>query len=261
MSQKKTLLLTNDDGVHAEGLRSFHKALRDHYEIIVAAPHSDVTGVAHAVTLLAPLRYEPLPVESELKGYRIFGTPADCVKISLGHILKEKPDLVVSGMNIGENTGVSVFYSGTVAAAREGAFQGIPSFAFSVSEKTPNHVDEYCRRAVDLLGEMLQLLRNESTGSRNFTYYNINFPSCPPQSCRGVKVARQSFANYDDGYECRTDSNGAESLWLAGEKRGIEPSLEFDTRALFEGYATVTPLDMDTTAQNGFDALSKLEGR
>ena len=200
MPQRQTLLLSNDDGVRAPGLKALHDALRKDFQVVVAAPDTDMTGVAHAVTLRTPLSYETLPPENGMVGFKIFGTAADSVKFTVSQLLAKRPDIVVSGMNPGENSGISVFYSGTVAAAREGAFRSIPSFAFSISDGGWEHLQEYCQRAATLVEQILSLQSPELGESRNCTYYNINFPACAPESCRGVKVVRQSFATFDDRY-------------------------------------------------------------
>ncbi|MEE8142000.1 MAG: 5'/3'-nucleotidase SurE [Planctomycetota bacterium] len=255
MTQRRTLLLTNDDGVCAPGLRALHEALRDNFDVVVAAPDTDMTGVAHAVTLLTPLRYEALPSHNGMDGFKIFGTAADCVKFAAAHLLSRKPDIVVSGMNPGENSGVSVFYSGTVAAAREGAFWQIPSFAFSISDGGWEHLKEYCRKAATLVQQILSMQSPELTRSKNCPYYNINFPACAPHRSRGVKVVRQSFATFADRYLQKKDPQGGEQFWLRGLKQAVESSMSFDTRALLEGYVAVTPLDLDTTSQDSVEAL------
>lgn len=252
----KTVLVTNDDGFGAPGLNAMHRALHaTGYTTSIVAPRDERSGIGHAFTFNAPLRCRKHSGNGEAPGYAVDGTPSDCVKLAVCELLEVKPDVVVAGMNVGENSGTSGFYSGTVAAAREGALWGIPSFAFSVCEEAGEHVEEYAQRAVEIMERILALESDPKLGG---TYYNVNFPGCVPIRCRGVRVTRQSLAFFDDRYRRVMDDCGREGFVIYGEKKDVEPSEDYDSRALINGFATVTPLGLDCTAHAAVPGLAGL---
>lgn len=245
MISQPTILLTNDDGFDAPGLRALHAALSRHFIVIVAAPQSEQSGIGHAFTFNKPLTYLPL---CDLQGYAINGTPADCVKFAVSTLLTARPSLVISGMNRGENSGISGFYSGTLAGAREGAFWKIPSFAFSLCDCSMRYLDYYAAIAATMATQFCALPVAQQNAMTSGIYYNINFPDCAPDLCRGIKMTRQSNAFFDDRYELREASlAGATGYWVYGHKQNIEPSDEYDSRALISNYITCTPLTLDAT--------------
>lgn len=251
MSEKKVLLLTNDDGFESRGIRLLYDGLKGDYEVIIVAPNSEQSGVSHSFTYQVPLYYKKINGGYSEEMYVVSGSPADCVKIAVSRILPRKPDIVVSGFNAGENSGISAFYSGTVAAAREGAFWNIRSFAFSLCEGAEAFMNEYTAIAARLL---LDLLKKSNISGTN-TFYNINFPSCHPEDVKGVKITRQSLAFFDDRYE-ESIGNGRLGYLLTGKKMNIENSDEFDSRALLNNWIAITPHTLDSTAH---DELLKLK--
>jgi|WetSurMetagenome_2_1015567.scaffolds.fasta_scaffold00220_6 5'-nucleotidase len=257
MNQRPAILLTNDDGWSSPGLRSLHAVLDAEYDVTVAAPSREQSGIGHAFTFNRPVRYAELPKESGIRGYSIDGTPSDCVKFAISHLLSRVPDLVVSGMNIGENSGISGHYSGTVAAAREGAFWRVPSIAFSLCVEANEHLDAYCRRAPDILR---RIVKTGPGGNGRCIFYNVNFPGCAPSACRGIKVTRQSMAFFDDRYRRVTADGATDGYVVYGDKKDIEALDTFDSRALLNGYITVTPLSFDATAEWALPLLAGLEG-
>lgn len=257
MNKKHTVLLTNDDGFHADGIKILYAELIKKYDVIVVAPEHEKSGVGHAFTFNNPLHYVNNEDSKVYKGYIVSGTPADCVKFAVGHLLSKKPDIVVSGINNGENSGLSAFYSGTVAAAREGAFWNIPSFAFSVCAEAFNYAKEFSEIASSMIDKIL------SSDKHTFpcTYYNINFPACALSEVKGTKVTWQSLAFFDDHYkkiEFKAHKTG-EGYVVYGEKKDIEESDAFDSRALLNKYITITPLTFDSTAHQTIPHLLKLE--
>jgi 5'-nucleotidase len=255
MSNRFRLLLTNDDGFDSAGIRRLYNVLSEEYDVVVAAPAKEQSGIGHAFTFNKPLRYSDLPPGCAMKGYSIDGTPSDCVKFAISHLLREKPDLVVSGMNLGENSGISGHYSGTVAAAREGAFWRVPSIAFSLCASAGDYLEPYCRRA---LGILKRIVAVGPGPNGRCAFYNVNFPECSPDACLGVKVTRQSMAFFDDRYR-RVD--GPEDGYVVyGDKKDVEMLDTFDSRALMNRYITVTPLSFDATAEWALPLLSGLEG-
>jgi 5'-nucleotidase len=254
------ILLTNDDGYKAEGLKLLYDALAARHEVVVSAPEREQSGVGHAFTFNEPLTYETLSIDCGMRGYRVAGTPSDSVKFALGHLLERKPECVVSGLNIGENSGISSIYSGTVAAAREGAFWGVLSFAFSVCVPGRPHAAAYAAMAPALLDSIAAVAKNGLHGNNNRTFFNVNFPPCDPAACRGVRITRQSLAFFDDHYRHEHGAS-CENYWVYGEKVGIEESDDFDSRAIMNNYIAVTPMHFDATADAALENLKVLEQR
>jgi 5'-nucleotidase len=252
------ILLTNDDGYQAEGLKLLHDVFIGRYDVIVSAPEREQSGVGHAFTFSEPLTYLPLSPETGMNGFRVSGTPSDSVKFALGQLMKTKPDYVVSGLNLGENSGVSSIYSGTVAAAREGAFWGVLSFAFSVCVQGSVYAAAYAAMAPGLLDAIAAVSRNGMHNEHNRTFFNVNFPPCDPAACRGVRVTRQSLAFFDDRYRHEHDAVN-DRYWIYGEKVGVEPTDEYDSRAIMNNYIAVTPMHFDATADAAIEHLKVLE--
>jgi 5'-nucleotidase len=261
MKKRLKILLTNDDGYAAVGLKHLHDALSRRHEVVVAAPQEEQSGIGHAFTFNKPLQFAPIPESFNLPGFMIRGTPSDCVKFSISYLLKEKPDIVISGMNDGENSGISGFYSGTVAAAREGAFWRLPSFAFSLSKTDTAFFPEYSKMAADIVDAIMATAPVSETTNRRDSkvYYNVNFPSCAPEKCKGRKVTRQSLAFFDDRYRCKQIGPQQDGFFLFGEKMHVEDSEMFDSRALMNDYTTITPLCFDSTDHSMVRSLSSLE--
>ncbi|MCL2183080.1 MAG: 5'/3'-nucleotidase SurE [Chitinispirillia bacterium] len=247
MSTKKTVLLTNDDGFHARGIKCLYDVLSPHYNVVVAAPEKEQSGVAHTFTFMKPLFCREAGADDRMPGYIISGAPSDCVKFAISAIMKKKPDILVSGINDGDNSGVAAFYSGTVAAAREGAFYGIPSFAFSMYNRGSPHMEEYAAMAPMLIDEILNAPHPQLDMR---VFYNINFPACDPKESKGFKVTWQSMANYEDEYKQIEDKDHPSygGYRVYGDRYGMEESAAFDARAVLEGYIAVTPLNYDSTA-------------
>lgn len=242
----KTILLTNDDGFFAPGIAALNKALVDGYDISIVAPETEQSGVGHAFTFSRPIRCQRAE-NNELIGHAVSGTPADCVKIAIGEIIKQLPDLVVSGMNIGENSGLSGYYSGTVAAAREGAFWGVLSVAFSVCIEGKQFLDDYCVIARKILNTIVENQATKSDAACGI-FYNVNFPGCSPRECRGIRITRQSLAFFDDQYKSVPLEDGSNGYLVYGEKKNVESSDDYDSRALLNNYITITPLNFDNSA-------------
>jgi 5'-nucleotidase len=248
VSDKKTVLLTNDDGFHAPGIKCLYDVLSPRYNVVVAAPEKEQSGVSHTFTFMRPLSYREAGSSDPMPGYIIDASPADCVKFALSHILKGKlPDLVVSGINDGDNSGIAAFYSGTVAAAREGAFYGIPSFAFSMFNRGNPFMMQYAEMAPMLIDEILNT-RTPQLDTR--VLYNINYPACDPAESKGFKITWQSMAHYEDSYTLIDNENRSShgKYQVYGDRYKLEESNAFDARAVLNGYIAITPLCFDTTA-------------
>ncbi len=256
MKRKLHVLLTNDDGYSAPGIHHIYTALKKEFLVTVVAPETEQSGIGHAFTYHKPLDLREKRFE-DTTGYVVSGTPADCVKIALGHILSKKPDVIVSGLNDGNNAGIAGYYSGTVAAAREGAFWQIPGIAFSLCESPLENASEYATVAATILKRIIT--EEKSPDSRYTVYYNVNFPSCSLAECAGIKVTRQSLSFWDDRYTPVQKENGDTAYQLHGERKDIEIEDEYDARAIASKFITITPLHIDATASEWSQSLMNIE--
>ncbi len=241
------ILLTNDDGIHSEGLMVLKEGLSKEHTVYVMAPERERTCVGHAITLHKPLRVKEI-------GDRTFssnGTPADCILLGLKILLPEKPDFIISGANKGPNMGQDVNYSGTVAAAKEGAFMGIPSLAVSVSARKDFRFPD----AVKIIGEIIDMLKDVSFHDR--TFLNINIPNIPYGAVRGFMVTRLGKRVYNDTVIERIDPRGGTYYWIGGNSDGFELIEGTDFYAVENGYVSVTPLDLDATSKGSINILKK----
>jgi 5'-nucleotidase len=238
------ILLTNDDGVYAPGLRALRAELQKLGEVAVVAPVGEQSAVGHSITLLAPLLVqEVLDEHNRPMGWAVEGRPADCVKLALLELLPEQPDLVVSGLNAGSNAGINVLYSGTVAAAIEGAFFQRTSVAVSLEYTKPKPLN--FPRAAELARAVIeQILERQPPPG---TLFNVNIPSLEKGPVKGVRVVPQNVAPYLETFDRRTDPRGRVYFWSTPEFSCPEPHPDTDVTALDEGYITVTPLQFNLT--------------
>ncbi len=246
------ILLTNDDGIFADGIYALYKELVKVAKVDVVAPDSERSSVGHAITLSHPIVYKKVKRHRKFFGYAVRGTPADCVKFALGVLLKKKPDVVISGINLGANDGCSVFYSGTVAGAREGALLGIPAIAVSLAEFFNPNFSYAAKCTVKLVKALLK------TKIPSGTFFNVNVPNLPASRIRGIIMTRQGIEPIHSSFHKRTDPNLREYYWMSG-KSPVKPSnTNFDTYALNNRYVTVTPVSSDSTDYNYLNTTKKL---
>lgn len=244
------ILLTNDDGINAPGLSALRKAVADLGEVSVVAPDMERSGVAHSITLAQPLRIRRIYHGEEFFGFGINGAPADCVKLACREILSAPPDLLLSGINLGANVAINVLYSGTVAAAIEGAMLAVPSVAFSLAETEKPDFEEAARIAREVLGLIL------ADGAPERTVLNVNMPGIPRSELRGIRVTHQSRTSYRELYEKRKDPWGRAYFWITGQMtRDFEQEPDSDLRALKDGYVSITPVHFDLTHYDAMPAL------
>jgi len=235
------LLLTNDDGIYAPGIAALKSEIKSLGEITISAPDAERSAVGHSITLDRPLRVREVYVGNEFLGFGVDGSPADCVKIGIKEILKAAPDLVLSGINLGSNVGINVLYSGTVAAALEGAILGYTSIAVSLAASKKPDFASAGRIAATVIKQIVD--RKPVPGK----LFNVNIPAIAPSEMKGVALARQSTISYEDGFVVRTDPRGAKYFWMTGELHQGRLAPDTDTALLAEGYVTVTPLQYDLT--------------
>lgn len=246
------ILLTNDDGIHAPGLWSLYLALREEHQVEVVAPESEQSAVGHAISLLQPLRVKRVNRNGSFFGWAVSGTPADCVKIAMAEVLPRRPDMVVSGINLGSNVGINVLYSGTVSAATEAAIMGIRAMAVSLSTYKEPDFGVAARFAARLVPEVPGLDLPEGV------CLNVNVPSLPENQIKGVLLTRQENGVLVERYEQRVDPRENIYYWLAGinTHRDLEPGTDF--WAVENGYISITPIHHDLTH---YGCLEKLSGR
>jgi len=252
------ILLTNDDGVNARGLKVLETiAGRFSDDIWIVAPTEEQSGAGHSLTLTVPVRLRKLGE----RRFCVTGTPTDAVMMGLSHVMKEaRPDLVLSGVNRGANLGEDVTYSGTVSAAMEGALAGIPSIALSQCYAKAGMGDTVPFGAAEAWAE--QVLRPLiATPMAPRTLVNVNFPALPPDEVKGVRVVRQGLRDYGRlKLEHRTDPRGYDYYWFGLGPMLQTPGHETDLEAIADGYVAVTPLHLDLTHEGSMDRLKALYG-
>lgn len=251
------ILLTNDDGIYAEGIQILADTLMQmkDIKIYIVAPDRERSATGHAITMHRPLRAEEAKFYHNpfLEGWSVNGTPSDCVKLALEYLLPQKPDLVISGINLGENLGTDILYSGTVSAAIEAIILGVPALAVSlVEQKNPDF-----RFVAGFLQRFLNKFKAYDLPEH--TLLNINVPAKNQQEIAGVAVTRLGVRLYRNAFEKRVDPRGRNYFWLAGEAIDIEDRAEGDTdvAAVNNAYISITPLHFDLT---NYHLINKLQG-
>ncbi len=254
MSRRLRILVSNDDGIDAPGLDALVRELKRVGDVTVVAPHQQQSAVGHAITMNSPLRVRKHGKNGRFFGYAVAGTPADCVKLAVRAILKQKPDLVVSGVNHGSNTAISVIYSGTVSAATEGTILGIPSIAVSLTTYAPADFSvaaKFARRLAVLVTKR---------GLPNGTLLNVNVPPLPESKIKGVLVTRQGKAIWNDTFDARRDPANKDYYWLTGGLQNVDEDLVYDEAAIRAGFISVTPIQYDLTDENMMVVMNMWNG-
>jgi 5'-nucleotidase len=241
------ILVTNDDGIMAPGLLALRRALAELGEVTVVAPTTPQSAVGHAITLTDPVRVHRVSLGDGAVGWAVEGSPADCVKMALYELMPERPDLVASGINLGANVGINVLYSGTVAAAIEAAFIGLPAMSVSIEPAETVDFDGAARIARRLIDQAIA--RDPSRPA----LLNVNVPDLSKGPPKGVKVVPQSLKGWRESWERRTHPRGGTYYWMVGEMRTEEEGAETDVAALADRYVTVTPLRFDLTDHGRLD--------
>lgn len=249
---KPLILVTNDDGITAPGIKALIEAAKNHGELIIVAPDKPQSGVGHAITLSTTLRINKIKVHENYIGYSCSGTPVDCVKLAMNEIVPRKPDLVVSGINHGSNCSINVIYSGTMSAAIEGILEGIPSVGFSLLDYSIE-ADFTAARAVADKVISVALKKKLPEG----VCLNVNIPKVSEAELMGIKICRQAKANWVEKFDKRTDPAGKEYYWLTGEFKNYDKGKDTDVWALENNYVSVVPTQTDLTAYSAMGALKK----
>jgi 5'-nucleotidase len=251
--QRPLILVSNDDGVTSKGIRHLVECMKELGEVVVVAPNSPQSGMGHAITIGNTLRLDRTDIFGEdVTAYESSGTPADCVKLAKHHVLKDRtPDLIVSGINHGSNTSISVLYSGTMSAAIEGAIEGYPSIGFSLCDYAQDAEFEH---ALDYVKAIAKQVLDK--GLPKHTTLNVNFPPKRNERIKGVKICRQARAKWEEEFDQRFDPNGRRYFWLAGNFVNSDKGEDNDEWAIANNYVSIVPCQFDLTAHHAISMLN-----
>ena len=244
------ILLTNDDGIHAEGIYRLKQVLDKIAEVIVVAPDTERSAVGHAITISDPLRVSEAEKDGKFFGYAINGMPADCVKIGVSALLKDKPDIVVSGINQGPNTATNIIYSGTVSAAAEGVILGIPSLALSLASFTVREFDYTCKLALQLVQKIYK------HGLPDGTLLNVNVPALKEDQIEGIVITRQGKGRFEEFFDKRIDPFKRTYYWLSGKRMTLDSEDDIDDVVVLQNKVSITPICYELT---NMEMLEKLK--
>jgi 5'-nucleotidase len=245
------ILICNDDGIHAPGIVALHEAASAFGAVNVVAPEAERSAVGHAITIYNPLKTKIVNRNAAFFGYAVDGTPADCVKLAVRALLPQPPDLVLSGINLGPNAGVSIIYSGTVSAATEGLILGIPSVAFSLC--TFKEPDWECAKQV--VRDVMEMIKRAPLPPG--VLLNVNIPNMPYESIKGRKITRMASSRYEETFEQRVDPRGNHYYWMDGDLSALGDPKDTDLQALHDGYVSLSPLHFDLTRHEALAALEE----
>ena len=249
---KPTILVVNDDGITAPGIKVLIHVMKELGNVVVVAPDGPQSGMGHAITIGKPLRLDKVELYEGVEMYKSSGTPVDCVKLAVNKIFKgKKPDLCVSGINHGLNDSINVLYSGTMSAAVEGSIESIPSIGFSLDDFNDNADFSHCIPYVKLIAK--KVLEH---GLQPGTLLNVNFPN--GANLKGIKICRQANAKWDEAFEERLDPHKRNYYWITGVFQNYDHGTDTDVWALKNRYVSVVPVQFDMTAHHAIPALSAL---
>lgn len=257
--KKPLILISNDDSITANGIKHIVEIAKEYGEIVVVAPHYPQSAQSHAITIASPIRmYQNKQFGEGILSYSCTGTPVDCVKLAKNHLvangsIERIPDLVLSGMNHGSNSSISVIYSGTMGAAMEAAIEGIPAIGFSLCdydhEGELNHTTELIKKIIE------NALKN---GIPKNIALNVNFPKYNGEDIKGLKICRQADAKWNEKFDERIDPYNGKYYWMAGDFESLENSEDTDEYALSNYYASIVPCHFDMTAHKQIEQLKAL---
>ena len=240
--KKPVILITNDDGITAPGIRNLVEAVKGLGKIVVVAPDKAQSGMGHAITIGQPLRMNKVEMFEGIEAWQTSGTPVDCVKLAVDKILHRKPDLCLSGINHGANHSINVIYSGTMSAAMEAAIESIPSIGFSLLDYRFEADFSASRFYIKKIVENVLAQENE----KHFLL-NVNIPAVPQNEIKGVKICKQAYAKYEEDFDERTDPQGKKYYWLTGQFINFDKGKDTDVWALQNNYVSVVPVQFDLT--------------
>lgn len=249
---KPLILITNDDGIEARGIEFLAKQVAPLGDVVVVAPDSPRSGQSCAITVTNPLRLFKVKEDGNIKYYKTTGTPVDCIKLAMNSVLERRPDIILSGINHGSNSGVSTMYSGTMGAAYEGAIIGIPSVGFSLCDHSPEADFSPCSEVIQKV--TMSVLEKGLPAS---VCLNVNVPV--GVEIKGIKVCKQAMGYWTEEYEKRVDSHNREFYWLTGYFVNTSPKGEdTDEELLSQGYITIVPTSCDRTATSAIPFVENM---
>ena len=248
--QKPLILVTNDDGITAPGIRNLVEFMNEIGDVIVVAPNSPQSGKGHAITINATLTIEEINLEGPQKDFALSGTPVDCVKFALDKILPRKPDIVVSGINHGANSSINVIYSGTMSAAVEAGVEGLQAIGFSLLDFSWDA--DFSQETSFIQTIVRSTLENPLPKG---IVLNVNIPKLKADEIKGIKVCRQANAKWEESFDERTNPHGKKYYWLSGYFNNMDKGEDADETALSEGYISVVPVKFDLTAHEYISSL------
>jgi 5'-nucleotidase len=238
------ILVSNDDGITSHGIRTLIKIAKQLGEVVVVAPNSPQSGMGHAITIGNTLRLDETDIFKGIPAFECSGTPADCVKLAKHFALNGRiPDLVLSGINHGSNSSISVLYSGTMSAAIEAAIEGLPAIGFSLCDHSPNAALDHCEEYIKQI--ILQILEK---GLNKGIALNVNIPAKSSEKIKGIKICRQAMAKWEEKFEERFDPNGRRYFWMNGRFLNLDKREDTDEWALAHNYISIVPCTFDLTA-------------
>jgi 5'-nucleotidase len=250
-NNKPLILVSNDDGITAPGIRNLVEAVKHLGEVVIVAPDSPQSAMGHAVTISKPLRLNQTDIYGDILAYQCSGTPADCVKLAVDKVLKRKPDLMVSGINHGSNSSINVLYSGTMSAAMEAAIEGIPAVGFSLCDFAYDADFSLAKKIATKISE--NILKHGLTPA---TLLNVNIPKVKESEFKGIKPCRQAVAKWHEEFDERLDPSGRKYYWLTGKFINNDKGNDTDEWALANDYASVVPVQFDLTAHHAIPSLN-----
>lgn len=252
MSHKPVILVCNDDGITAPGITALVESVKNLGDIVIVAPDSPQSGMGHAITVAEPLHLDKSTFFRDYEAYQCSGTPADCIKLAVDKVLHKKPDIVVSGINHGSNSSINAIYSGTVSAAMEGAIDGIPAIAFSLTNYSVEADFEPTKKYVKKITELV--IKN---GIPRGVLLNVNIPSVAEHEINGIKVCRQSHAKWEENFDERVSPGGRKYYWLVGNFVNLDKGEDTDEWALKHNYISMVPIHSDLTAHHAISNLNE----
>ncbi len=249
--EKPLILVSNDDGVNANGLTALIEVIKPFGNIVVVAPEKGESGKSHAITINTPVRVTKVEESENVTIYSCTGTPVDSVKLAINQLLPRKPDYLVSGINHGSNASISVIYSGTLGAAIEGCLNGIPSVGFSVLDHSANADFSLAKQYIGSIFKNIM-----ENGLPSGTCLNVNFPVVPKNKIKGIRVCRQTKGVWKEEYDKRKDPHNCDYYWLTGDFHNFEPEAkDTDEWALANNYIAIVPVHVDLTSYEGIKHL------
>ena len=251
MTKKPLILVTNDDGINAPGLRTLISIMNTLGDVVVVAPDSPQSGMGHAITVDSTLYVQKLKSDGPQIEYSCSGTPADCVKLAIRELLDRKPDLCVSGINHGSNSSINVIYSGTMSAAIEAGIEGIPAIGFSLLNYKWLVNFVACHQFVKTITKSAL-----NQGLPNGVVLNVNIPDLAKTAIKGIKICRQAKGNWVEAFDKRKNPSGRDYYWLSGEFVNLDGGDDTDEWALENGYVSIVPIQFDLTAHHFIKKLN-----